>query len=198
MEINTSAEIGEKLKTFRRNSALSQEGLAAVSGVSIRTIQRIEKGLSVGSAFTITALAKALHINAADLMPSDSLDASNPEHKRLLKWMNLSALCILMIPLSNVIVPGLIFLRYRECIDVNMRGRKILSFQILWVLITVLAMMTIPSLVLLLFEPIRGGGIPLYVPVYIIAVVYNLYMTIRFALDLNAPADRIEKLPNIL
>jgi transcriptional regulator with XRE-family HTH domain len=55
--------IAEKLKHFRHINCLSQEKLAKNSGISIRTIQRIEEGKSVGSGYTINALATALNIN---------------------------------------------------------------------------------------------------------------------------------------
>ena len=64
---NVESEMSERLKNYRRINCLSQEGLAETSGISIRTIQRIEEGKSVGSAYTLTALAKALNISTASL-----------------------------------------------------------------------------------------------------------------------------------
>ena len=55
-DVSNKIDISIKLKHYRRLHNLSQEGLAESSGISIRTIQRIEKGESVGSAYTLNAL----------------------------------------------------------------------------------------------------------------------------------------------
>jgi hypothetical protein len=81
---------------------------------------------------------------------------------------------------------------------VNTDGRRILSFQIFWTLFTLLMMLIIPSIMLFLFEPLRGGRIPLFIPVYFISCALNVYFTIRFALGLNRQSNSIKNLPNIL
>jgi transcriptional regulator with XRE-family HTH domain len=210
-ELDAYKETSEKVKHFRRICGLSQEGLAQASGISIRTIQRIEKGVSIGNAYTISALAKALNINNLDLLPqqlriagSDRLSpassnlAFTKENSGTLKLLNLSAVCVIVIPLSNVVLPAIIFWRNRDNEAVNSYGRKILSFQLLWVLFTLLMMITIPSIMLLLFEPLRRGGIPLSVPIYFTSVLLNVCLTIRFAFDINQSATLVKRLPNIL
>ncbi len=70
----------ETLKTLRDKVKLSQQGLADVSGVSKKTIARIETGTGNSSAntTTVTRLAKALNIRPEQLSKSadssDSLD----------------------------------------------------------------------------------------------------------------------------
>ena len=64
--------VGEKLKHFRQITCLTQGKLAEISGISIRTIQRIEEGKSVGSGYTINALANALNLQATDLIDTVS------------------------------------------------------------------------------------------------------------------------------
>lgn len=49
-----------KVKTLREQKNLTQSELAENSGLSLRTIQRIESG-SVMKGFTLKAVAKALH-----------------------------------------------------------------------------------------------------------------------------------------
>jgi XRE family transcriptional regulator, regulator of sulfur utilization len=96
--------VGEKLKHFRRINCLSQDKLAENSGISIRTIQRIEEGKSVGSGYTINTLAKALNIKSTDLInlvSQNSVPISNNTTK--LKILNLSAISMLLIPLANIV-----------------------------------------------------------------------------------------------
>src|SRR5450755_3640123 len=103
--------IGEKLKLYRRINLLSQEGLAETSGISIRTIQRIEEGKSIGSAYTLNALTKALNINSTDLLIKVSPNSHNINQ---LKILNLSAIAIILIPLANVIFPAYIYWKNRD------------------------------------------------------------------------------------
>lgn len=57
-----------KLELMRRNAGLTQEALAAKSGVSRGVIVRIERG-SIGTVLSknIVLLAKALSVNPGDL-----------------------------------------------------------------------------------------------------------------------------------
>ncbi len=55
-----------KLKLIRTKNGLSQEALAEKSGVSVRTIQRLEAG-NDGSIDTMNLLASALNVSLTDL-----------------------------------------------------------------------------------------------------------------------------------
>src|SRR6266446_3825235 len=68
----------DRIKELRIKRAWSQEVLAAISGISVRTVQRIEAGHAV-ALDTLQALANALDINVTDLgqakgasLPTDS------------------------------------------------------------------------------------------------------------------------------
>ena len=192
-------DISAKLKTLRRDKGFSQEGLAERSRISIRTIQRIEKGLSVGSAFTLNSLAKALGVETKELISQGS--SNQPlglDNTDWLKLMNLSTLGVVVVPLSNIFIPAIIFWKTRNQEAVNRYGRRILSFQILWTLVTMVLMMIVPVILLLLFKPLQGGGIPLALPVYFISVILNVCVTIRIALAINAESNVMETIPNIL
>ncbi|MFS8083054.1 MAG: DUF4870 domain-containing protein [Ginsengibacter sp.] len=197
-EKKAEAGISERLKNYRRISCLSQEGLAESSGISIRTIQRIEEGKSLGSGYTLTALAKALNINATDLTIQETENTlTTYDNENKLKILNLSAISVILFPLSNVILPTLIFLKNRDNKKVNVLGRKIISFQILWSLGTLLLTLILPIILLLLFQSLRGSRIPLFVPVYILSVIVNVYFIIRFAICINNHSPFLERLPTI-
>ena len=98
------------LKTHRQMNNLSQEQLAEQSGISIRTIQRIEKGVATGSAYTLKALADVLHTNTMNLKTQEIVyTLPQYDNKSQLKWLNLSVLSVMVLPLSNVILPVLLF-----------------------------------------------------------------------------------------
>jgi transcriptional regulator with XRE-family HTH domain len=63
------ATTGEKLRRLRRGSAMTQEQLAAASGVSPSTIVAIERGDRPNPhPGTLGKLAKALGVSPADLL----------------------------------------------------------------------------------------------------------------------------------
>jgi XRE family transcriptional regulator, regulator of sulfur utilization len=191
--------VGEKLKHFRRINCLSQDKLAENSGISIRTIQRIEEGKSVGSGYTINTLAKALNIKSTELINSVSqnpVPLSNNITK--LKILNLSAISMLLIPLANIVFPAYIYWKNRDNEKVKDIGSKIISFQIFWTLGTLLISIIIPIILLLLFATLKGGSIPLFVPIYFISAIFNVYFVIQFAISINKQLPFLGRVPNIL
>jgi len=187
----------EKLKKYRKTRGLTQEGLADLSGISLRTIQRIEKGFSDGSPYTLKSLAKALNIENADLLIDESYK-SNVLTINKLKLINLASLFVLFIPLSNIIIPGIIFLKHKKNAEINNKGSIILSFQILWTLATIFLMFLIPILVYPFFDAIRGAKVPLYIPVYFISAFGNVFITIQTAIKLNQNSTILTFVPKIL
>lgn len=191
--------IAEKLKYYRRISCMSQEKLAEASGISIRTIQRIEEGKSNGSGYTINALALALNISSVEFVKGDTqnpLPISNNDAK--LKLLNLSAIAMLLIPLANILFPAYIYWKNKDDESVKATGGKIVSFQILWTFGTILASIVITSVLLLLFSALKTGSVPLFVPVYFTSAFLNIYFIVRFAININRQLPILEKIPNLL
>ena len=190
--------LSKSLKYYRRVKNFSQESLAEVSGISVRTIQRLETGESIGSAYTLSKLASTLGIDVSDLTNEPSIasfDHSNSSDK--LNMLNLSALSVILIPLSNIILPVLLLLKNQDNADINQGGRKILNFQILWTLTTIF-LMTIVPLFLMLFKPFQASGIPLSIPVYYICVVFNVFFTLRFSMNIKSQRSFLNHIPTIL
>ncbi|WP_165821991.1 helix-turn-helix domain-containing protein [Hymenobacter edaphi] len=75
----------DRIQTIRKSRGLSQEMLAEQSGVSLRTIQRVEQGDTVPRGHTLQALAAALGVALDDFRaapaavpPSPPLPAAQP------------------------------------------------------------------------------------------------------------------------
>lgn len=69
---------GEKIKEYRLKNAWSQDQLAQLASLSVRTVQRIEKGHPPGLE-TLSALASVFNVNVSELSESthhanDTLD----------------------------------------------------------------------------------------------------------------------------
>ena len=95
----------KRIQQLRKDKGLSQEALADLAGLSIRTVQRIEAGVSKPRAFTLQALATALQVEIIELSEPDGGKSGGRKDYRPVKWMNLSILGQLILPLANIVLP---------------------------------------------------------------------------------------------
>jgi transcriptional regulator with XRE-family HTH domain len=63
-------EFGQRVRALRLDRGLSQEALAAESGLHRTAISLIENATRSSSLETIEKLARALHVQPAEMMPS--------------------------------------------------------------------------------------------------------------------------------
>lgn len=137
-----------RILAIRKSKGLSQEVLAEQSGVSLRTIQRVEQGDTVPRGYTLQALAAALEVpleafrpepeaaapvtETAAPLPAAAVPTTHPD-PQFLQLLNLSALSFLVLPLLNLVVPWLIWRKHRHEVEhATEVGRRVLGFQILW------------------------------------------------------------------
>ncbi|MEH6514901.1 MAG: helix-turn-helix transcriptional regulator, partial [Maribacter arcticus] len=118
------------IKILREQKHLTQEELAKESGISIRTIQRIEAGIAP-KGHTAKALSKALGIDLVAL--SNTEKAKGGINYSLIKLINLSSAFVTFIPLLNIIVPLVIMYFGKQ---INMLTKQIISLQILWTIVS--------------------------------------------------------------
>ncbi|MDC6355368.1 MULTISPECIES: serine hydrolase [unclassified Robiginitalea] len=122
--------LGENLIYQRKKQGLSQEELAGKTQVTVRTIQRIEKGDVNPHLQTVKLLAAALSVEVEDLMPID-----NPREETIqAKWLLLihaTPLLGLFIPFLNVLLPLFLWIHKREDHPLYYRhGAQVINFQI--------------------------------------------------------------------
>jgi transcriptional regulator with XRE-family HTH domain len=125
---------------LRKERGFSQEVLAERSGVSLRTIQRVERGETVPRGHTLLALATALDVSLENFQTAPeppqqpgSSPAAMRTDPQFLQLLNLSALSFLVLPLLNIIVPVLLWrARKADTQDVAEVGRRVIGFQVLW------------------------------------------------------------------
>ena len=77
------------IREFRRNKCISQETLAEMCGLSLRTIQRVERGHRVGHS-SLRALATIFEMNV-DTLEQELyvMEKSSSEYKDLPLWIRL-------------------------------------------------------------------------------------------------------------
>lgn len=144
----SKTELSKRVKELRNRKGLSQEQLAKNSGLSLRTIQRIENGETEPRGETLKRL-----MNALDAAPDDLMDWNIVEDRGFLTALNLSALGFLFFPLLGILIPLILWISKKDKIkNVNEMGKSILNFQITWFLIVVVMFVFLgPLFVILLY-----------------------------------------------
>lgn len=163
-----------RLLFLRLELNLTQEELCEKSGISVRTIQRIEAG-APPKGYTLKALAKGLGISEAELV--GNTETVVPADMKWIKLINLSALPFMFLPPLNVAVPLLLMFAKKQFTPLT---RELVTIQILWSLIAGGLFLTV--IILNDWWGIRSKYMML-VPVVWLAI--NLYIVLRNAAEIE-------------
>ncbi|WP_273568575.1 serine hydrolase [Maribacter halichondriae] len=166
-----SHSIGKNLVYQRKRKGYTQEELSARTEVTVRTIQRIEKGDVNPHLQTIKLLATALDINVDDL-----LDLENPKEEAIQKkWLLLlhgTPLLGFILPFCNVLFPLFLWIHKREDNALyDKHGAKVVNFHITVLLLYVfsfIALLTIEKWGFIIFVSV----IPLCVLIVLANIIY--------------------------
>jgi transcriptional regulator with XRE-family HTH domain len=182
------------LKEYRKIRSLTQLELAENSGISIRTIQRIEKGLSSGSPHTIKTLAKALNVESSDIAISKEENTVVYDDFHKVKLINFSILVVLLIPFGNLILPTILFFCYKSNKHVNSLGRRILSIQLLSTFI-----LSGLSIITFLVMSRGNGAIPIPVPIiYAMYTIANILIVIKTTIAIDKNKKILKFFPDLI
>ena len=176
-----------KLKKLREQQNRTQEELSQKSGISVRTIQRIESG-QAPKGYTLRVLAKTLGVQeqellgkkvdtehkkeekAAQEMVTD--DAERPDFSKI-KLLNLSSLPFVVLPLFNILVP--LILMYTLKLKSPLT-KQIVSLQI---------MFTILAPIVFLVGILLKVGNQFTMVIMIMIVLSNVYLILRNTMELD-------------
>ena len=114
---------------------LTQEELSEQSGISVRTIQRIESGTEPRGQ-TLKILARTLGVDQVALLSKS--EEAKPATPAIIKLINISSLPICFIPLANVALPVIIMLAKKQFTPMV---RQIISLQIAWSIASIILFM---------------------------------------------------------
>lgn len=125
------SQLAIRIKELRNQKGMSQEFLAEESGLSLRTVQRVENGESNPTSESIKRLSNALNVN-----PDELIDWAMKENKKYLTFLNLSALTFLFFPLLGILVPFILWTSNKGKIkNINKIGKDLINFEITWTII---------------------------------------------------------------
>ena len=162
-----------KLVEYREEQNLTQEELSKKSGISVRTIQRIESGIDP-KGYTLRALAEALAINEKDLIKKNN---RNEEfNANFVNLINLSSLFIVFIPIASFVLPLIITLIKKQ---LNSITKQIITLQILWTIIMIVVYL-IESIIL-----VGELGRDIGIGILLLLVITNAFIILRNSVELK-------------
>lgn len=123
--------IGAKIFEIRKRKGLSQVELSDLSKINLRTLQRIEKGVTEPHGNTLKNLCQVLGVKIEDI-----LDYHKTDDLKFIKYFHLSVITFIILPVGNIILPLILWRKKRDkIVDLEEQGINLLNFQILWTLI---------------------------------------------------------------
>ena len=121
-------QLGQKLKTLRKRKGYSQEALAKISGLSLRTVQRIENENRNPSGDTLKRLSTALGIS-----PDYLLEWEPNENHNFLILLAFSPILFIINPFLAILIPLILWsIKKNQIRGVKNLGVRILKIQIIW------------------------------------------------------------------
>lgn len=164
----TKTKMKSIVQRLREEKNLTQTELAEKSGLSLRTIQRIEAG-NVPKGFTLKTLANTFETEPENLLPKkENLNLDRA------KLINFSSLLGLIIPFGGVIFP--LILTYKTDDPKNRAfGKSIVSVQIIISAVLVLSQIASPFVQkgLSLRFPLFLGPLIFIICVKLMVVIFN-------------------------
>jgi len=176
--------MASKVKLLREQKNLTQTELAEKSGLSLRTIQRIESGQSL-KGFTLKAIAQTLETEPENLFSKEE----NIQIDRA-KLINLSALAGLIIPFGGIIFPAILTYNTKDSVNREL-GKNVVCVQI------ILAFVISVSLILSPFiQHWFSIEFPLFLVPLMAFIILKLWIVIKNGISLNQTNQFSIKLKN--
>ncbi|REC53529.1 DNA-binding protein [Chryseobacterium piscium] len=175
-----------ELKKIRESRNLTQEELAEKSGISVRTIQRIEAG-TTPKGYTLKTLAESLEVSENDLLTSVTIkeeiiideiiftteENDSLSNSGLIKIINLSSLPFAWLPIANFLLPLLIMFFTKEKSPIV---KQIISLQIFLAIIS--------PIIFMLIALLKLGSVSVMITM-IVLVLTNVFIILRNAYEID-------------
>lgn len=118
-------KVGDKIAEIRKRKGMTQDEVAVLANINLRTVQRIENGETEPRGYTLSSICKVLDINIEDI-----LDYGKTEDKSFFIYLHLSVIAGCVIPFGDIIVPLILWLNKRDkIVGLNVHGKNLLIFR---------------------------------------------------------------------
>ena len=162
-----------RLILHRERLNLTQKELSEQSGISVRTIQRIEAGDSP-KGYTLKTLAKTLGIAENELLDKNQTIYPNTQ---LLKYINLITLPFIILPPLNIVAPLVLMYYKKEWTSI---AKQIIDIQIIWLLASAILVLLSSFL-----KRVIGDDSSITLIIICIVLAINLFIIFRNAFEIE-------------
>ncbi len=169
------------IKTIREKSGYTQSELAKKTGLSLRTIQRLESNNTKPKGHTLTVLTEVFNMESSVFQDQfKSIEQAKASETTSIRFINLSVLACLGIPFGNIIFPMILWRKNRESKLVDEIGRRIINVQIIW---------SVALCILLCISPFIGrvffSNTPIILIVLFVVYAANIVIVCHTAIKLQ-------------
>ncbi len=182
--METQNSIASNLVYQRKLKGFTQKDLSERTNVTVRTIQRIEKGETEPHLQTIKLIAAALEIEVEDLIPLNDPKEESIQKKWLLLFHSTPFIGFVL-PFFNIFIPVFLWIHKRADNRVyEEHGRKVINFQasvMLYFIFSIIILMFVGRML-----PFGGGGeigfflLIALLPFTVIVMLYNIYTAVKY------------------
>lgn len=191
--------LGKQIVGYRKNHGYSQEELSHISGISLRTIQRIEKGKVNPRGHTLRALARSLEIELHDLKTEDFSPDNQISAKT--RTLNTLGLLVILLPLVSILIQVIYWTKNKHSLSSDSAAEKVLSFQILWIMLVLIFITMVHILTYSITGQSTYGHFPIRATGYVTLLIANtsitLYTAFKLNQDLNLPGF-LSRVPSLI
>lgn len=172
------SHFSKKVKSLRTSKGMSQEELADVTGLSLRTIQRIENNETEPRGDSLKRLAQALNTT-----PDAIIEWRVEEDPNYLIMMAFGSFAFVVFPLLGIVIPLVLWILKKDKMSaVDHLGKAIINFQLTW---TVVLGLNIILFLTLIFTGFGGEENPWYQPWYFVISVFLIYLIVLIVSLIN-------------
>ena len=126
-----NTQLAQKVIALRKSKGLSQDALAEIAGLSLRTVQRIENENKNPSGDSLRRLSTALGVS-----PNYLLEWEPDKNTNFLLILAFSPILCIINPFLAIIVPLILWsLKKNQIKGVNRLGVKVLTIQTIWIVL---------------------------------------------------------------
>ena len=193
-------KFNDKILQLRDERKMSQEELSELSGISVRTIQRIEKDEVSPRPYTARKLLEALNVSLEEFN-SDSSNNSNSHIEDTIKLNRfiMSNFLIFLLPVVYLIILVVIWKRGTWSKTSNLICKKVLSFQIIWAILSITLTLLTPFFIKLLGgQYVIGQLFPTPILVYLFLSFIDVFIVLKITKSLkHSSAQWTAIIPNL-
>lgn len=169
------------IKKIREKHNYTQLELAKKTGLSLRTIQRLESKNKEPRGHTLNALSEVFELETSVFQEQfRNIEQTKASENTSIRLINLSVLSFLGIPFGNIILPFILWQRNRKSKFVDELGRRIINFQIIFSVILSVLLCVSPFISRTLFS-----NTPIILIVLFFAYAVNVVIVCRIAIKLQ-------------